>query len=130
MYREKFRRVVFVYVSDDMTWGEEKIERRIKTKDFYLAGSLQHEELAKKPQLSAVYDLALLSLCNHTITSYGTFSFWAGALAGRGKGLRIIPPFFPKYRSRFQTSRHFNIHPFESHLPRFFYGMNIIFIYK
>jgi hypothetical protein len=30
-------------------------------------------------------DLATLSQCNHTILSYGTFSFWAGFLSG---GLR------------------------------------------
>ena len=33
-------------------------------------------------------DLAILSRCNHTILSYGTFSFWAGFLSG---GKRIIP---------------------------------------
>ena len=33
-------------------------------------------------------DLAMLSKCNHTILSYGTFSFWAGFLC---KGKRIIP---------------------------------------
>ena len=29
-------------------------------------------------------DLALLAACNHTITSYGSFSFWASFLAGGG----------------------------------------------
>ena len=33
-------------------------------------------------------DLALLAKCNHSILSYGTFSFWSGFLAG---GKRIIP---------------------------------------
>ena len=33
-------------------------------------------------------DLALLANCNHTILSYGTFSFWSGFLSG---GKRIIP---------------------------------------
>ena len=33
-------------------------------------------------------DLAILARCNHTILSYGTYSFWAGYLSG---GLRIIP---------------------------------------
>ena len=32
--------------------------------------------------------MAMLSICNHTILSYGTFSFWSGFLAG---GKRIIP---------------------------------------
>ena len=33
-------------------------------------------------------DMAMMSMCNHTILSYGTFSFWSGFLAG---GKRIIP---------------------------------------
>ena len=33
-------------------------------------------------------DLAILSSCNHTILSYGTFSFWSGFLSN---GKRIIP---------------------------------------
>ena len=33
-------RVVFVYVSDDMSWGQEKIATRVRGGDFYLAGAL------------------------------------------------------------------------------------------
>ena len=33
-------------------------------------------------------DLAILARCNHTILSYGTYSFWAGYLSG---GMRVIP---------------------------------------
>ena len=40
-FREKYKRVVFVYVSDDMKWAEEKLLPRLKTKDFFLAGLLQ-----------------------------------------------------------------------------------------
>ena len=32
--------------------------------------------------------MALLASCNHTILSYGTFSFWSGFLSG---GKRIVP---------------------------------------
>ena len=76
-----------------------------------------------EPFLAAALDLSLLSQCNHTILSYGTYSFWAGFLAGQGKGLRIIPAFFEKYRTRTQTSYYFNRPPFESNLPRFYHGM-------
>ena len=41
MFRERYKRVVFIYVSDDMKWAEEKILPRLKTKDFFLAGLLQ-----------------------------------------------------------------------------------------
>ena len=42
-------------------------------------------------EASAGYDLSLLAACNHTIQSYGSYSFWAGFLAGRGAGKRITP---------------------------------------
>ena len=122
-FREKYRRVVFVYVSDDMDWGKQKIKTRLKTKDFYLAGSLIDPQLASVPKLAAAYDLSLLSLCNHTITSYGTYSFWAGFLAGQAKGVRIIPAFFPKYKTSSQVSYHYQVEPFTSKLPRFYFGM-------
>jgi hypothetical protein len=42
------------------------------------------------------HDLAVMSLCNHTIISHGTFSFWIGFLAG---GKVISPNHFPNLRS-------------------------------
>ena len=81
MYRAKFPRVVFLFVSDDMAWGREKLVRRVKTKDFFISGSLQYLGIVAKPELAAGIDLALLSACNHTINSYGTASgqaFWRG----------------------------------------------------
>lgn len=41
------------------------------------------------------HDLAVASLCNHTIISYGTFSLWVGFLAG---GIIMSPFHFPEYR--------------------------------
>ena len=123
MFREKYPRSVFVYVSDDIPWGKEKLKKRIKSKDFYIAGYLQDQQMASNPVIAAGLDLALLSACNHSITSYGTYSFWAGFLAGGGRGLRVIPPFFPKYRMNGQNSRHFNAHPFKSKMPRFYFGL-------
>ena len=123
LFREKYKRVVFVYVSDDMAWGRDKLKRRLKTSDFYLAGSLQDPSVSSAPVLAAAYDLSLLSLCNHTITSYGTYSFWAGFLASRATGVRIIPPFLPKYRTKSQLSYHYQVDPFQSKLPRFYYGL-------
>ena len=41
------------------------------------------------------HDLALMSLCNHTIISHGTFSYWAGYFAG---GLVVRPEHFSTYR--------------------------------
>ena len=55
MYREKFKRVVFVFVSDDLEWGIEKLEKRIKTKDFFIGGSLQDPTLKGESKELTVY---------------------------------------------------------------------------
>ena len=41
------------------------------------------------------HDLAVMSLCNHTIVSKGTFSFWMGFLSG---GNVVRPDHFGDYR--------------------------------
>ena len=41
-------------------------------------------------------DLAVLSLCNHTIVDYGTFGLWAGLLAG---GKIVLPAGYSAMRS-------------------------------
>ena len=51
-------------------------------------------------------DLALLASCNHTISSYGTFSFWSGFLAG---GKRIIPSMI---LNRWKRPLNINLDPF------------------
>ncbi len=40
-------------------------------------------------------DLAVLSLCNHTILSHGSFSYFAGALNG---GIKVVPEHFAAFR--------------------------------
>ena len=54
----------------------------MRTGDLFLAGALTDSSISGDVDLAAGYDLSLLSLCNHTILSYGTFSYWAGVLAG------------------------------------------------
>ena len=91
--------------------------------DIHIAGSLQYPEYRDNKTMSTGLDLALLSLCNHTITSYGSYSFWASFLAGEGLGRRIIPQFFTKYRLPSHGSHQLSKHPFRSRLPRFFHGL-------
>ena len=78
LFRSKYKNAVFLYVSDDKEWG---IQRLSKDKDLILSWS-------NNDDLHAVgEDLALLSLCNHTILTRGTYSFWAATLAN-GKHIR------------------------------------------
>ena len=58
---------------------------RVRSGDLYLAGALSEEPPHvddEDGEQAAGRDLALLSHCNHTILSYGTFSYWAGLLSG------------------------------------------------
>ena len=54
--------------------------------------SLKNGSQADKTSSSQGRDLAILSSCNHTILSYGTYGFWGGFLAGHGKGIRSESP--------------------------------------
>ena len=66
-FQRKYKNVAFVLRTDTPNWSKD---------------NLFMEAVYQPPSLSAEKDLALLSLCNHTITSTGTFSWWAGWLAG------------------------------------------------
>ena len=85
------------------------------------AGCVEMAELSREECRGL--DLALLASCDHTITSHGTYSFWASFLAGNGTGLRIIPQFNAKYRLASQHSAQLRKHPFKSNLPRFYLGL-------
>ena len=77
MYREKFKRVVFVYVSDDLDWGIEKLKKRIKTKDLFIAGSLQDPalkgEYLKQSLLVTVFKYFLFFRATILISCSGSF---------------------------------------------------------
>ena len=66
-FQRKYKNVAFVLRTDTPSWSKD---------------NLFMEAVYKPPPGSPKQDLALLSLCNHTITSVGTFSWWAGWLAG------------------------------------------------
>ena len=78
------RHIVYVICSDDMTWCKENID--------ITGRSVIHSE-----GHSAPLDLAILSQCNHTIMTVGTFGWWAGWLAG---GDVIYYKNYPKPQSR------------------------------
>ena len=71
-------------VTDDPILVHKKMMSRFK-KSFnaYLTGSGHINN-----RVSVGLDLAIMSRCNYTILSYGTFSFWSGFLSG---GPKLLP---------------------------------------
>ncbi|KAK2170852.1 hypothetical protein NP493_1130g00052 [Ridgeia piscesae] len=97
-FRRNFSRVHFVVCSDDISWCRENLSRQ--------------KNLSFSEGKSYRVDLAILSLCNHTLTTVGTFGWWAGWLAGgvttyyrnfapksaiAYKGLNIADHFWPNW---------------------------------
>lgn len=83
LFRSKLKNPVFVLVGDDIEWARKNIVNRVRGVPIHIRGS----SLVNSKE-SIGNDLALLTQCNHTVLSYGTFSMWAGILAG---GYRVFP---------------------------------------
>ena len=92
-FREEHENVIFLYVSDDMEWGKKNLKN--KEKDLFFIGtiltanfhfSFKQLEFAGKGDVDSEeavgQDLALLTSCNHTVVTWGTFSMWVATLAG------------------------------------------------
>ena len=79
-------KVVFLLITDDIKWCQNNLPDR---KDLLLVSD---------PDMSMTdsigHDLAIMSLCQHSIVSRGTFSRWAKFLA---QGKSISPRFSPSY---------------------------------
>ena len=107
--------VAFIFVSDEPKWARKHILDKEGSDNLYIIGN-SSEEYGR-------FDLALLASCNHTIQSYGSFSYFAGFLAG---GLRIVPEHFSEYdpfdRNPAKDS------PLENPLPDlyFFEGIHVL----
>ncbi|XP_071092254.1 galactoside alpha-(1,2)-fucosyltransferase 2-like isoform X1 [Haliotis cracherodii] len=67
-YRSKFKNVSFIVVSDDITWCDENI----KGEDVHILRKNNSPEV----------DMAILTLCNHTVITSGSFGWWSAWLAG------------------------------------------------
>ena len=66
-YRTRYGRVIFVVVSDDIPWCRENIREADVVFSHYT---------------EAIIDIAILSLCNHSIITGGSFGWWGAWLAG------------------------------------------------
>ncbi|XP_054444498.1 galactoside 2-alpha-L-fucosyltransferase SEC1-like [Pteronotus mesoamericanus] len=71
-FRARHRSPIFVVTSDDMTWCRQNINSSLR--DVVFAGNGLQGSPAK--------DFALLTQCNHTVMTVGTFGVWAAYLAG------------------------------------------------
>ncbi|KAG8521370.1 Galactoside 2-alpha-L-fucosyltransferase 2 [Galemys pyrenaicus] len=71
-FRARYRSLVFVVTSNGMAWCRENIDA--SRGDVVFAGDGNEGSPAK--------DFALLTQCNHTIMTIGTFGIWAAYLAG------------------------------------------------
>ena len=101
--------LAFIYLSDDLEWGRINIGTKKMAKNVFFIGE---ETEDKSP-----YDFALLANCNHTIQSYGSFTYFAGFFSG---GYKIIPEHFAKYRQP-HTYRPLSEDPFEKPVPRLYF---------
>ena len=77
-FRGKYKDAVFVILSDDQKWCKENIK-----------GS----DVIFSPFTDPIVDMAILSLCNHTIITSGSFGWWGAWLAN---GTVVYLRDFPK----------------------------------
>merc|ERR1711971_1229912 len=47
LYRQEFRKVVFIYVSDNVDWGKKRLLPRVKTGDLYFVDDILHANEAE-----------------------------------------------------------------------------------
>ena len=83
-------KAVFLLITDDIPWCQENLLP--KSKDLILVSD------PSRPEKEGIgHDLAIMTLCQYSIISRGTFSIWASFFA---KG-NSIAPYLPKYQSMF-----------------------------
>uniref|UniRef100_A0A8C5MIZ3 L-Fucosyltransferase n=1 Tax=Leptobrachium leishanense TaxID=445787 RepID=A0A8C5MIZ3_9ANUR len=71
-FRNKYENPLFVVTSNGMDWCKENMNNSLE--DIHFAGDGKEGSPGR--------DFALLSHCNHTIMSIGTFGIWVGYLVG------------------------------------------------
>ena len=122
-YRKRFSNVAFIYVSDDMRWGKQNLAHLSRNHLYFIGNGLNEEKgestantlqertnkfakkgLAPNYNSNTSFDFALLSACNHTISSRGTFSMHAASFAG-GKIINEHSPGYNRFREIYEYNR-------------------------
>lgn len=93
-YENKYKMVVFVICSDDTAWSQENLD---SDKYFIM--------YSKFPASNPQFDMCLLSKCNHSIITVGTFGWWGAWLAG---GETVYYRDYPQMQSPLRDNFRFN----------------------
>ena len=88
-FKMKFTKTFFVVATNDKNWSLDALS------------ILPHTEYMLTEMTSPFTDIAILSLCEHVITTTGSFSWWIGYLS---KGIVIYYKDFPRNDSTFAQS--------------------------
>jgi galactoside 2-L-fucosyltransferase 1/2 len=73
--------LLFIVCSDDMKWTQSRFPVLLSNVTVSDSSSCQ-PEVAFSVNRTAAQDLAILSGCNHTVITIGTYGWWAAYLAG------------------------------------------------
>lgn len=68
-FEERFHNILYIVCSNGMKWVKEKFKPK-------------HGKVVFSEDKTAIHDLALLSRCNHTIMTVGSYGWWGAWLAG------------------------------------------------
>lgn len=96
-YKNKYENVQFILCTDNLKWTRENLGTM--SRDVHLSTNLD-----------SATDLALLSRCNHSIMTQGTFGWWGSFLAG-GEVIYYHPPYDQTTGVFNKTYRRENVFP-------------------
>ena len=88
-FKEEYKNCMFIVASDDIKWAKKNLDK--ENNNIYFSdqdpkfhkpppGAEYIYEIMDNDLSKAAYDFALLTSCNHTISSRGTFSIWIALL--------------------------------------------------
>ena len=101
--------VIFLVITDDVSWCEKHVKKR--SKDVFIVSDPQADKLT-----GIGHDLAVMSKCNHSIISRGSFSYFVSNLAG---GATVLPCHFKDYKHKEYYSN-CERHPLKNPLPKLY----------
>lgn len=103
--------LIFLVITDDVSWCQKNVKKR--SKDVWIVSQSQAEMYS-----GIGHDLAVMSKCNHSIISRGSFSYFSSILAG---GATILPCHFHEYKLKSENDNFIcNRHPLQNPLDKLY----------